>query len=93
MANADKAISTLANLERCTDVAFVRNAVRPPQDFSTRVLVESLRARLAEVRANWSVGRINDALAAATPLVEEARRAGYEPLLAEALLVRGNRVD
>ena len=89
VSNADKAAATLANLERCTDVAFVRNAVRPPQDFATRVLVESLRARLAEVRANWSVGRINDALAAASPLVDEARRAGYEPLLAEALLVRG----
>jgi tetratricopeptide (TPR) repeat protein len=89
VSNADKAAATLANPERCRDVAFVRNAVRPPEDFKTRVLVESLRARLAEVRALWSVGRIADALSAATPLVEEVRRAGYEPLLAEALLMRG----
>jgi tetratricopeptide (TPR) repeat protein len=89
VSNADKAAATLANPERCRDVAFVRNAVRPPEDFESRVLVESQRARLAEVRALWSVGRIADALSAATPLVDEVRRAKYEPLLAEALLMRG----
>jgi serine/threonine protein kinase len=89
VSNADKAAATLPNLERCQDVAFVRNSVRPPADFQTRVLVESLRATLAEVRALWSVGRVTDAVAAVTPLVDEARRAGYEPLLADALLMRG----
>jgi tetratricopeptide (TPR) repeat protein len=89
VSNADKAAEALANLERCRDVAFIRNAIRPPEDFDTRVLVESLRARLAEVRALWSVGRVADAVEAATPLVSEARRVGYGPFLAEALLMRG----
>jgi tetratricopeptide (TPR) repeat protein len=89
VSNADKAASALPNLERCRDVAFVRNAVRPPQDFETRVLVDGLRARLAEARAFWSVGRLMDALSASAALVDEARSSGYEPLLAEALLMRG----
>jgi tetratricopeptide (TPR) repeat protein len=90
VSNADKAASALANLERCQDLDLVRNAVRPPQDFDTRRTVEGLQSRLAEVRAFLRVGRPTEGLRAAAPLVDEARRVGYEPLLAEALLVRAH---
>jgi tetratricopeptide (TPR) repeat protein len=93
VSNADKAASSLANIERCRDVAFIRNAVRPPQEFETRVLVEELRARLAEVRALLHVGRLADGSRAIDPLVGEARRVGYDPLVAEALLMRGKLVN
>jgi serine/threonine protein kinase/tetratricopeptide (TPR) repeat protein len=89
VSNAEKAASSLANLEWCRDVAFVRNAVRPPQEFETRAVVDNLRAQLAEVRALQSVGHLADGQRALEPLVEAARRVAYEPLLAEALLLRG----
>jgi tetratricopeptide (TPR) repeat protein len=87
--NAERAASVLANLERCRDVEFVRNVVRPPQDFQTRAAVEELRGRLADVRTRYRSGNYVEGIRAATALVEEARRLGYEPVLAEALLVRG----
>jgi tetratricopeptide (TPR) repeat protein len=90
VSNADKAATALANLERCQDIAFVRNAIRPPQDFETRIAVENLRGKVAEVRALLRVGRITEGLRAASPLVEEARRVGYDPVLAEALLMLGS---
>jgi tetratricopeptide (TPR) repeat protein len=90
VSNADKAASALANLERCRDIAFIRNAVRPPQDFEVRAAVENLRAELAEVRALMRVGRVSDGLRAIAPLVEEARRVAYDPVLAEALLLNGS---
>ena len=89
VANADKAASALGNLERCQDVALVRNLVRPPGDFQTRATVEALRGRLVEVRAIFRVGRVVNALQAVGPLVEDARQLGYGPILAEALLMRG----
>jgi serine/threonine protein kinase/tetratricopeptide (TPR) repeat protein len=89
VSNADRAASALANLERCRDVDFIRNAVRPPRDFQTRAVVEDLRGRLADVRARVRVGRFAESARAATLLVEEARPVGYDPVLAEALLVRG----
>jgi tetratricopeptide (TPR) repeat protein len=89
VSNAERAASSLANLERSRDVTFVRNAVRPPQDFVTRVAVENLRGQLAEVRALLRVGRLTDGVEEAKPLVAEARRVAYDPLLAEALLVAG----
>jgi serine/threonine protein kinase/tetratricopeptide (TPR) repeat protein len=90
VANADKAASALANLERCQDLDLVRDAVRRPQDFETRQTVEVLQSRLAEVRALFGVGRLSEGLRTVAPLVDEARRVGYAPFLAEALLVRGN---
>jgi serine/threonine protein kinase/tetratricopeptide (TPR) repeat protein len=89
VSNAEKAAATLPNLERCRDVDFIRNAVRPPRDFETRAVVEDLRVRLADVRARVRVGRFVESARAAANLVEEARRAHYDPILAEALLLRG----
>jgi tetratricopeptide (TPR) repeat protein len=48
-----------------------------------------LRARLAEVRAAFRVGRMGEALTAVRPLVDDAKQIGYGPLLAEALMMRG----
>jgi serine/threonine-protein kinase len=89
VSNAERAASSLANLERCRDIDFVRNAVRPPRDFTTRAVVEDLRGRLADVRARLRVGRVAEAFRASTALVEEAGRVAHGPLLAEALLARG----
>jgi len=87
--NAVSAATALGTLERCQNIELLLAVVRPPEDPATRAAVAALRARLAEVRALWSVGRYGDAARAATPVTEEARRIGYAPTLAEALLREG----
>jgi serine/threonine protein kinase/tetratricopeptide (TPR) repeat protein len=88
--NAVSAANALGTLERCQDVKLLRAIVRPPEDPATRAAVERLRGRLVEVRALMRVGRVVAGLEEAETLVEEARRVGYGPMLAEALLVLGD---
>ncbi|HVZ73050.1 MAG TPA: serine/threonine-protein kinase [Polyangia bacterium] len=87
--NAVNAAVALGTLERVGDVKLLRALVRPPEDPGTRIAVERIRARLVDVRALFRVGRFTDGLEIAAPLVEEARRIGYGPTLAEGLLVYG----
>jgi tetratricopeptide (TPR) repeat protein len=87
--NAVNAANALGTLERCADVKLLRAIVRPPDDPATRAAVEALQVRLAEVRALLRVGRVAEALKAACPLQEDARRTGYAPLLAETLFTCG----
>jgi eukaryotic-like serine/threonine-protein kinase len=88
--NAVNAANALGTLERCQDIKLLRAIVRPPDDAATRAAVEQLRARLVEVRALFRVGRMASGMEAAVPLVDEARRTGYGPMLAEALVMLGN---
>jgi len=87
--NAVKAANALGGIARCADVALLRVAVRPPEDPATRAAVDRLRAKLAEVRALDHVGRYGDGLKALAQIEDEIHRAGYRPLSAEALLIRG----
>jgi tRNA A-37 threonylcarbamoyl transferase component Bud32/tetratricopeptide (TPR) repeat protein len=91
--NAVSAATALGTLERCQDVNLLRAAVRPPADAATRAAVEALRARLVDVRALLRVGRVAEGLEASGPLLEEARRLAYGPLLAEVLLVHGTLLN
>jgi serine/threonine protein kinase/tetratricopeptide (TPR) repeat protein len=84
--NAVAAADALGGLERCENIELLRATVRPPADAATRAEVDRLRLALAEVRALCRVGRLNDGLAAAAPLVEAARALGYGPLLADVLV-------
>jgi serine/threonine protein kinase/tetratricopeptide (TPR) repeat protein len=88
--NAVNAAVALGTLERCSDVKLLRALVRPPEDPGVRTAVERIRARLVDVRALFRVGRFGDGLGMAATLVEEARRIGYGPTLAECLLVLGS---
>jgi serine/threonine protein kinase/tetratricopeptide (TPR) repeat protein len=85
--NAVDAAAALGTLERCQDVKLLRALVRPPEDAATRAAVEAVRARLVDVRALFRVGRLADGLEAASSLVDEARRLGHAPTLAECQLV------
>jgi tRNA A-37 threonylcarbamoyl transferase component Bud32/tetratricopeptide (TPR) repeat protein len=87
--NAVNAANALGTLERVQDVKLLRAVVRPPEDAATREAVDELRARLVELRAMWRVGRVAEGLEAAGPLVDDARRIGYGPMLAEILFVYG----
>ncbi|HEX4404162.1 MAG TPA: serine/threonine-protein kinase [Polyangia bacterium] len=85
--NAVKATNALGNLERCQDIKLLRAVLRLPDDPAERSAVETFRARLVESRALSRVGRAVDGLAAVTPIVDEARRLGHAPTLAEVLLL------
>jgi len=76
----------LPALDSCSDNrALKANAV--PPDEALRARVQSLRGRLATLWAMAAAGHDWQALKPLGALVDEARAAGHEPLLAEALLV------
>jgi serine/threonine protein kinase len=87
---AVSATNALGSLDRCADVTLLRSVVRPPEDPATRARVEALRARLADLKAGFDAGKVRQGLDESASLVEDARRVGYEPLVAEALALVGN---
>ncbi len=84
--NAVNAANALRGLDRCENIELLRAVVRPPEDAATRAAVARLRTELSDVRALFRVGRLNDALAAAGPLRQQAAALGYAPLLADVLI-------
>ncbi len=85
-------IEDLPSLGRCDDVSRLQQhhqRVPPSQDSR----VEALRDELAFIRATMHAGQHVDALERLGPVVQQAEALGYEPLLAEALVVRGNAAD
>lgn len=68
-------------------------AVALPDDLAVRARVEAARAEVARARATYDAGRYDEALALADRTAAEARELAYEPLLVEALLVRGDALQ
>ena len=87
--NAIGATNALGSVERCADVAFLRSSVKPPEDQATRMAVESLRAKLADLRILGQVGRVKDGLQGLAQIESDIRKAAYVPLIAEMLLESG----
>jgi serine/threonine protein kinase/tetratricopeptide (TPR) repeat protein len=88
--NAASAANSLPSLDRCADVPILRAVLRPPDNARTRGQVDDLRARVAELKAKFDAGRSKEAMQRAPLLVGEARKTGYLPLVAEALLLEGH---
>jgi eukaryotic-like serine/threonine-protein kinase len=88
--NAVSATNALGSLDRCADVTLLRSVVRPPEDPATRARVDALRGRLDDLKAGFDAGKVRQGLDEIGPLIEDARRVGYEPLTAEALALVGN---
>ena len=91
--NAVSAVLALPSPERCRNIELLRAVVRPPTDADTQAAVTALRARIGDLRALFRVGRYRDGLEQCVPALEDARRAGYGPTLAEVLLVQGSALD
>ena len=87
--NAVSAANALGSLDRCADVALLRSIVRPPEDPATRAKVADLRHRLATLKARSDAGRWTEVLKATQAAEAEARALGYQPLVAEILLLEG----
>jgi eukaryotic-like serine/threonine-protein kinase len=93
---AERAVSAahwLSGLDACADARAIAGRVPPPADPAVRAEIEGLRSRLIEARSLRQAGRYREGLAAATPLVGDARRLRYRPLEAEALFLLGELFD
>jgi tetratricopeptide (TPR) repeat protein len=88
--NAVGAANALGSLDRCSDVAFLRSAVKPPEDPQTRAQVERLRGRVADLKALFDAGRWHEGLEKGVPLAAEAKVLGYLPLVAETMAILGS---
>ena len=78
-----------ASLDRCADVPVLRAVVRPPEDYRDAPKVDDLRHRVAELKAKFDSGRSKESIQTAPLLVDEARKIGHLPLVAETLLLSG----
>jgi hypothetical protein len=81
------AVGSLSRVETCADVLALRAIPALPADPSLRARVDQLTGRLLALRAGAAAGHDWQSLEPIGALVEDVRAAGYDPLLAEALLV------
>jgi serine/threonine-protein kinase len=88
--NAVSAVLALPPPERSQNIELLRAVVRPPADAETQAAVSALRAHIGDLRALLHVGRYREGLEQCEVALEEARRIGYGPTLAEVLLLRGS---
>jgi tetratricopeptide (TPR) repeat protein len=86
VAKAVQAAMALPSVETCKDVTSLLAVEPEPGDPATRRELDSIRNGLAAVRAEYQAGKYAAAQGDAALLVERARRAGYHPVTAEALL-------
>jgi hypothetical protein len=83
-----EAVDSLTGLGGCADTSALAGRMKLPEP-ATAARVDALRRELARAKALLEGGREGDARVAAERLVGDARQTGYRPLLAEALLLRG----
>ena len=78
---------SLSSLDGCADATALRAPLPPPSDPASRRTVEDLEIRIAESWALWTTARYGDGLKVAGLAAEAARKLGYPPVQAEALLI------
>jgi eukaryotic-like serine/threonine-protein kinase len=80
---ASRASQSLTPLSDCADIAALRSPTPRPRDPLTATKVDDLEKRLAIVRANYDVGKVNDAAKLGDVLLGDATPIGYTPLVAD----------
>ena len=88
----ERAVSAAQGLtppSECEDTAALMVQVGPLLDPMRRAQVHDIRKRLVDARVGAEAGRESDAAEVAESAVAEARKVGYDPLLAEALVLHG----
>jgi tetratricopeptide (TPR) repeat protein/predicted Ser/Thr protein kinase len=83
------AAARLTPLDTCVDLAALRAPFATPKTEAQRRAVDDLRRKLVDVQALDHAGRWAESYASAATLVEDATRADYAPIEAEALYYRG----
>jgi tetratricopeptide (TPR) repeat protein len=87
--HALSAAQSLPPVASCANAVALRAPVPPPADAQVRARIESLRTRIARIRALRDAGKIHEALEACGPVVGEARAIAYAPLSAKAFYTLG----
>src|SRR5262249_278446 len=83
----DSIIAQLPPIARCANVAALRQPDQPTREQRPKVV--ELGQKIAEAKAMLIVGKCLASLPAAQQCVAAARKIGFEPQLAEALVVHG----
>lgn len=91
--NALRVAEGLRAPEDCADLDYVRERARVPAEPRLRERVAELRDAIAEAQAVAVAGRYAEAKSAAEEIVVSAEALGFDPLLAEAKLLLGQRLD
>lgn len=94
--NAVDVVHDLPELEGCSDATRLsrQQQIMPlPSDASTRQAIDDLRSRLTTSQAERTAGSYQVALEGVDSLIPDAEAVGYEPLLAEIRLLRGDLLD
>jgi hypothetical protein len=81
------AVTSLARVNDCADVAGLRRSPLPPVNRDSRARIDRLTGRLLALRASAAAGHDWQSLEPMGALTEEVRAANDEPLLIETLLV------
>jgi len=79
------AAGQVGDVSVCENLAALRDAVPPPSDPERARVVEGLRGELAHLEALRLLGKMQEGLVAGHQLIDEARAAGFAPVLAAAL--------
>jgi tetratricopeptide (TPR) repeat protein len=87
---APQAVDSLPGLDECKHADALRQVVPPPATREAHQRVAALRIRLAEATARRNAGQYAEGLKLAESIIAEARQLAYAPVLAEALILRGN---
>ena len=83
---AEKIASELQPLAACSNVAVLRGPGTPAPELKPKLV--PINKQLAEATANMIAGRYLPGLVAAQKAADQAGEVGYDPLLAEALVLR-----
>jgi tetratricopeptide (TPR) repeat protein len=89
--HAAQAAVGLPSLEGCADPISLRRRVPEPSDEVSQEKISAIRAGVARGRALKLAGKLEDSDSVLDEQIADARKLGYEPLLAEALIARGQR--
>jgi eukaryotic-like serine/threonine-protein kinase len=87
VAHAADAALSLPDLDRCSELALLRAAVKPPEGAAARAEVERLRRRMGELKLLASTGQFESVAADIKALERDIRRADHAPLLVDFLLL------
>ena len=88
----EELLGGMTNLDRCSDVVSLQEAVPPPTDPRVATAVAAVREGLSEVSALHLAARLDAADARLAAIENEASALDYPPLRTEILLRRG-RID
>ena len=90
---AIQASLSLTGIDNCADEKALRAPYPPPKSIELKRRVDSIRERLAEVKALIKIGKYKQGLKLAQMLVKEARAVDYQPVQAQAMYWLANMLE